>query len=63
MSGTGGSSGRMTTMVGDAEWSATGLVGVSLGRLSGATDLEFCNARTMSRLVEMDSERYQQEAG
>lgn len=55
---TGGSSGRNTTMVGNAEWSATGLKGVSLGAYMGTSDIEFSKARTISRLLEMGSARY-----
>eukprot|EP00656_Telonema_subtile_P023432 TRINITY_DN2487_c0_g1_i1.p1 TRINITY_DN2487_c0_g1~~TRINITY_DN2487_c0_g1_i1.p1 ORF type:complete len:423 (+),score=76.12 TRINITY_DN2487_c0_g1_i1:231-1499(+) len=61
VSSDGGSSGRLTTMVGDAEWSATGLKGASLAELSAMGDLEFCCARTVSRLVEMGGTRYQEE--
>lgn len=49
----GGSSGRLTTFVGEAEWSATGRIGASLGTFAGVTDTEFAFARLASRLVEM----------
>ena len=54
----GGSSGSNTTMVGGAEWSATGLKGVSLGAYMGTTDIDFSKARTISRLLEMQGSRY-----
>ena len=54
----GGSSGSNTTMVGDAEWSATGLKGVSLGAYMGKSDIDFSKARTISRLKEMGGARY-----
>jgi len=37
----------------DMEWSATGLNGVSLAKLSAANDLAFAFLRAVSRLVEM----------
>lgn len=58
VSGEGGSSGRSTTMVGDAEWSATGRIGVSLVALSQMDDLVFSIGRSVSRLVEMQCVEY-----
>jgi predicted ATPase len=54
----GGSSGRGTTMVGGAEWSATGRVGVSLAEYSAVKDVGFAFARAKSRLVEMQTPQY-----
>jgi len=59
----GGSSGSNTTMVGGAEWSATGLKGVSLGAYMGTSDIDFSKARTVSRLMEMGSQRYMEACG
>ena len=60
--GSGGSSGRVHTSLGnsDIEWSATGLVGVCLADLSASAreDEEFAFARTVSRLLEMQSVEY-----
>ena len=36
----GGASGRPSTLVGKAEWSATGRMKASLGELAGLTDLQ-----------------------
>ncbi|KNC72846.1 hypothetical protein SARC_14592 [Sphaeroforma arctica JP610] len=58
--GTGGSSGRSTTMFGDTEWSATGLVDASLGDQAGWKETEFAYHRCLSRLVEMQSIEYEQ---
>jgi hypothetical protein len=72
VAGEGGSSGRSTTMFQsdgvEAEWSATGMPGVSLaeqGRGSkhaadsfGHADNVFASERTMSRLCEMGSVEY-----
>ena len=71
VAGEGGSSGRSTTMFQsggeEAEWSATGMIGVSLaeqGRGSntadsfGHADNVFASERTMSRLHEMSSVEY-----
>jgi len=54
--GEGGSSGRSTTMFGDAEWSATGRKSASLAGLTGAAETDFAKARAVSRLMEMLSE-------
>jgi predicted ATPase len=59
----GGSSGRVHTSLGNnhIEWSATGLVGVCLADLSASAkreDEEFAFARTVSRLLEMQSAEY-----
>lgn len=53
VSGEGGSSGRSTTMIGEAEWSATGRTGASLAGLSGVKDVGFAWARTRSRVKHM----------
>jgi len=55
----GGSSGRLTTMIGEAEWSATGLIGVSLAELASVKDVGFSFRRALSRIVEMQSLSYQ----
>ena len=50
----GGSSGTLTTFHADGtEWSATGLIGASMGAVSGAADTQFAWDRTTSRLYEM----------
>lgn len=54
----GNSSAFATTMIRrkdgkDMEWSATGLIGVSLAQLSAANDVAFSFQRAASRLVEM----------
>jgi len=56
----GGSSGRLTTMIGEMEWSATGIIGASLANAAGAADGEtrFALQRVYSRLVEMQSTDY-----
>jgi predicted ATPase len=54
----GGSSGRVTTMIGQAEWSATGRLGVSLAEFSAVKDVAFSFHRALSRLVEMQSPPY-----
>ena len=54
----GGSRGRLTTMVGEAEWSATGRIGVSLAELSAVKDVGFAFNRALSRLIEMQSPPY-----
>ena len=51
----GGSSGRSSTYFGDAEWSATGLIGASLGGFAGIQDTQFAWDRLTSRLVEITS--------
>ena len=53
--GEGGSSGRSTTMIGNVEWSATGLVGRSLADLTLGTkdETRFAAGRAASRLTEM----------
>jgi len=51
--GLGGSSGRSTTMIGDTEWSATGLSRASLAGLMGSMEADFAQARAASRLDEM----------
>lgn len=60
--GTGGSSGRSHTIIGDGhtEWSATGLTGVNMADLNPRVneDEAFAFNRTMSRLQEMQSEQY-----
>ena len=55
VSGEGGSSSSWsTTYVADgSEWSATGLLGVSLAALSGLQDSAFSQKRAVSRLHEM----------
>lgn len=58
VAGIGGSSGRSTTMIGNMEWSATGRVGVSLADLTGRTFTKVASRRTLSRLLEMQSEGY-----
>jgi hypothetical protein len=45
-------------MVGDAEWSATGRLGVSMVALSQVDDLAFSIGRSVSRLVEMQCKEY-----
>eukprot|EP00127_Corallochytrium_limacisporum_P004780 Clim_evm6s175 gene=Clim_evmTU6s175 len=54
----GSSSSHMTTMVGDMEWSGTGRKDASLGSASGNIDTRFASDRTVSRLMEMQSEIY-----
>eukprot|EP00850_Spirogloea_muscicola_P020473 SM000217S06855 [mRNA] locus=s217:89583:93324:+ [translate_table: standard] len=65
--GEGGSSGRSTTTINDVEWSATGLVGASLAQLqayqagpkrSNCTFVRFASRRALSRLFEMQGDRY-----
>eukprot|EP00850_Spirogloea_muscicola_P009803 SM000056S17921 [mRNA] locus=s56:137996:141366:+ [translate_table: standard] len=65
--GKGGSSGRSTTTINDVEWSATGLVGASLAQLQAYqagpkrgtyTFVRFALRRTLSRLFEMQGDRY-----
>eukprot|EP00850_Spirogloea_muscicola_P011149 SM000068S20581 [mRNA] locus=s68:378953:382507:+ [translate_table: standard] len=65
--GEGGSSGRSTTTINDVEWSATGLVGASLAQLQAYqagpkrinyTFVRFASRRTLSRLFEMQGDRY-----
>ena len=52
----GGSSGRLTTMIGGTtEWSATGRIGASLAEFSASKDLRFSWKRTVSRLSELTS--------
>ncbi|KAK3270798.1 hypothetical protein CYMTET_20816 [Cymbomonas tetramitiformis] len=62
--GDGGSSGRSTTMVGGAEWSATGLTKASLAGLThgpkGANFTFRAAPRAVSRLKEMNSLQYLQ---
>ena len=55
----GGASGGLTTMIGEAEWSATGLKGVSIAALGGGMkDVGFAWARAHSRLREMMGASY-----
>jgi predicted ATPase len=56
----GGSSGRLTTMFGGVEWSATGLQNASLALAAGAGKLEtaFALERAYSRLKEMQTVEY-----
>jgi protein AFG1 len=59
----GNSSSFATTMIRNKkgeywEWSATGLIGVSLAQLSGANDLAFSFRRAASRLVEMGGKEW-----
>jgi protein AFG1 len=56
----GGSSGRLTTMIGGMEWSATGLQNASLALAAGAGKLEtaFALERAYSRLKEMQTDEY-----
>lgn len=58
----GGSSGRLTTMIGKMEWSATGIKGASLAEAAGGGLLEtrFALHRAFSRLTEMQGEAYWQ---
>eukprot|EP00897_Mesotaenium_endlicherianum_P002263 jgi/Mesen1/2064/ME000150S01156 len=64
VSGEGGSSGRSTTLIGDMEWSATGRQGVSLAQLAGHTSFtKAASKRTLSRLVEMQTEAYLRKGG
>ena len=62
VSGSGGSSGRSHTIIGDGhtEWSATGLTGVSMADLNPRQleDEAFAFHRTISRLYEMQSVQY-----
>jgi len=55
----GGSSGRVTTMIGSMEWSATGRLGVSLAELSAVKDVGFAFRRALSRLIEMQTAKYE----
>jgi len=59
----GGSSGRLTTMIGEMEWSATGLQNASLALAAGAGKLEtaFALERAYSRLKEMQTEEYRKD--
>lgn len=62
--GEGGSSGRSTLMIGAMEWSATGRMGVSLAKLQGSTSFtRAASARTVSRLLEMQSPGYLSRTG
>ena len=45
-------------MIGEAEWSATGLIGVSLAEYSAVNDVGFAFRRAQSRLIEMQTEHY-----
>ena len=59
----GNSSSFATTMIRNkegehVEWSATGLIGVSLAQLSAANDLAFSFRRAASRLVEMGGKEW-----
>ncbi|WP_421132363.1 cell division protein ZapE [Alteromonas sp. A079] len=59
----GNSSSFATTMIRNkegehVEWSATGLIGVSLAQLSSANDLAFSFRRAASRLVEMGGKEW-----
>ncbi|MCP3429743.1 cell division protein ZapE [Alteromonas sp. LMIT007] len=59
----GNSSAFATTMIRNkegehVEWSATGLIGVSLAQLSGANDLTFSFRRAKSRLIEMGGKEW-----
>ena len=56
--GEGGSSGRSTTMIGDMEWSATGLLGKSMAELGAQDGVRFASGRAASRLVEMQGAEY-----
>eukprot|EP00899_Mesostigma_viride_P023326 jgi/Mesvir1/4178/Mv08894-RA.1 len=58
-----GASGRSRTMIGDMEWSATGLKGASLAGLAGTSFTFFAAARTTSRLQEMQSANYMLQCG
>ena len=60
VSGSGGSSGRSTTMFGETEWSATGLYGRALADVTagGVSDVQFSSDRTISRLCEMGGTAY-----
>jgi predicted ATPase len=60
VSGEGGASGRSTTKIGNTEWSATGIQGASLYDLTvkSKEDEVFAFARTVSRLMEMQSVEY-----
>lgn len=58
----GGSSGRSSTFLSDGvEWSATGLVKVSLAEFSAVQDVSFAYRRALSRLQEMQRLSYWQE--
>ncbi|CAK9026715.1 AFG1-like ATPase (Lactation elevated protein 1), partial [Durusdinium trenchii] len=55
----GGSSGRLTTMLGkDFEWSATGRMGASLADFYAKDDVGFAVQRARSRLLEMQTEMF-----
>jgi len=55
----GGSSGRITTMLGkDFEWSATGRKGASLADIYAKDDVSFAVARAKSRMLEMQTNGY-----
>nr|WP_255375197.1 hypothetical protein [Oleiphilus sp. HI0061] len=59
----GNSSSFATTMIRTKEgehleWSATGLIGVSLAQFSSANDLAFSFRRAASRLVEMGGKKW-----
>ncbi|KAL7554140.1 hypothetical protein ACHAWF_017546 [Thalassiosira exigua] len=61
--GEGGSSSSFSTTVvrtrdGEAEWSATGRVGVSLAQLSAVREVSFSFQRAESRLAEMASKKW-----
>lgn len=57
--GGGASSSMMSTFIGEAEWSATGLAEASLATGgAGETDVGFAVGRAISRLYEMGSVRY-----
>ena len=53
-----GSTGVATTYIGDTEWSATGLMGVAMAGDGAVAETRFGFARAVSRLREMQSERY-----
>lgn len=59
VSAEGGSSGRSTTMIGEVEWSATGVKGASLARIgSHKSFTKKASGRTISRLHEMQTKDY-----
>mmetsp|Transcript_3182 Transcript_3182/g.9183 ORF Transcript_3182/g.9183 Transcript_3182/m.9183 type:complete len:103 (-) Transcript_3182:174-482(-) len=52
----GASAGLTSTWMGDGtEWSATGLMGVSMAALNGLQDAAFAQRRAASRLLEMSA--------
>lgn len=53
VSGSGGASGRSTTMIGSVEWSATGRSGASLAHLGGSGYAAAAAPRAASRLAQM----------